>query len=882
MSALHEPSHPEPRAAILDLIQSGVACVLTPTKGPSTKGWPNWRTRCPNQEEAQAIASSFEARGDAVGIAMILGRHAPFVTFDFDAPGFFDRWFGLLSEPLRETIKQHWPIVVSPKGYGRHVHVLLSSEALSEGGWFTDEVIKAKLPLHLAHVAPKGEKTPPIAIELRLPMKHAVMVPGSGFGVHDKHPDRTWTYLREDGPKLSDHKRLSHVSREDFHIMVEAAKQLDDPTARASKEAKRRQLTEHIKKAKSLGDLPESFRRQMKAARKSQPDGLRPGDDFNERGNWEEVLSKNGWTPLGDDLWRRPEGTGISASTKFGFLYVFTTNAYPLEDSGSRGAAYTKFTAYAFLHHDGDFAAAAKELGGRGFGEDVTPEARIEKQAKGRSSLMLRPGETSAMLDELAGYLQKAEASRGRLRVLFQRDGVLLMRRRSQEVAVFDTVTVPGVLDYLSGVVLFMREGNEGPQPADMPEKLAKAFLARGHWSLPELKGVTRTPILLHDGSVSGRYGYDSPSGVWLDVEDPELQGLGAGTPDCEAAIAALHVLREPFAEFPWKSPKDESMLVAGILTVLGRNLFDHAPLFAITATAPGTGKSMLVDCVSLIATESGANMIQQTGETEMRKTILAQLLDMPQIVCINNVEHPLCGAALCSVLTESKFGGRILGKSKSASSPTTNTTWFTTGNNLSIQGDLTRRTLLCELDADCERPGERKFEFDPKALIKANRSKYVAAGLEFLRAFLLLRGESTQEQLKPFGSFESWGSVIRSSLAWAGLEDPCSRQSELVERNSERSELQDLVEALEQVFGGRVFLAREVHAALSDRELGEAIRSCLPYAGDPSPMSIGRLLAKYANRWVGGKRITDATPTKNTKAYRIETRVENTEEAGQ
>ena len=46
----------------------------------------------------------------------------------------------------------------------------------------------------------------------------------------------------------------------------------------------------------------------------------------------------------------------------------------------------------------------------------------------------------------------------------------------------------------------------------------------------------------------------------------------------------------------------------------------------------------------------------------------------------------------------------RVLGQSRHVEVPV-NATIFATGNNLQIAGDLTRRTLLCTLDARCERP---------------------------------------------------------------------------------------------------------------------------------------------------------------------------------
>jgi hypothetical protein len=98
----------------------------------------------------------------------------------------------------------------------------------------------------------------------------------------------------------------------------------------------------------------------------------RPGDDFNARGDWVEILSEHGWSQIshyGDEVrWCRPgkEG-GVSATTNYngnGLLHVFSTNAPPFEADRD----YAKFTAYTLLNHEGDFGRAARKLREDGYG----------------------------------------------------------------------------------------------------------------------------------------------------------------------------------------------------------------------------------------------------------------------------------------------------------------------------------------------------------------------------------------------------------------------------------------------------------------------------------------------------------------------------------
>ena len=106
--------------------------------------------------------------------------------------------------------------------------------------------------------------------------------------------------------------------------------------------------------------------------------GLRPGDDYNARATWLEILCPHGWMPLHTDAngvtyWRRPgKSEGLSATTgrnEADNLYVFTTSTrFDAEKP------YSKFAAYALLWHGGDYSAAAKALAGQGYGDQTRSE----------------------------------------------------------------------------------------------------------------------------------------------------------------------------------------------------------------------------------------------------------------------------------------------------------------------------------------------------------------------------------------------------------------------------------------------------------------------------------------------------------------------------
>ena len=103
----------------------------------------------------------------------------------------------------------------------------------------------------------------------------------------------------------------------------------------------------------------------------------RPGDDYNRRMTWTQLLEPAGWTHVYDhgdmSYWCRPGKTvGISASTNYGgsdLLYPFTSSTEFTPET-----SYSKFAVYTTLEHHGDFAKAALALAKQGYGEqDDTP-----------------------------------------------------------------------------------------------------------------------------------------------------------------------------------------------------------------------------------------------------------------------------------------------------------------------------------------------------------------------------------------------------------------------------------------------------------------------------------------------------------------------------
>jgi hypothetical protein len=387
-------------------------------------------------------------------------------------------------------------------------------------------------------------------------------------------------------------------------------------------------------------------------------------------------------------------------------------------------------------------------------------------------------------------------------RDLFQRGGQLvrpvlseLKASNEQDTQGWQLIPValPYMVETLTCAARFLKPDarSKGFTAIDAPRTVAETYLARqGEWKLPALAGIVNTPFLRTDGSICEQPGYDAESGLLFKPEGESFP-LIPQQPSKHDALAALAQLEALIASFPFVAPADRSVALSAMLTTLDRHAMATAPLHAFTSPAAGTGKSLLVDIAAMLATGQRMPVISQgRTEEELEKRLGAALLAGDVAISLDNCEHRLESVFLCQALTQHKLNIRLLGYSKNIETPV-NATIFATGNNLIIAGDLTRRALMCSMDAQCERPELRTFEHDALKDAQANRGKLVIAALTILRACQLA---NERVSLAPFGSFEGWSQRIRKSLVWLGYADPCDTVAAMRENDPGREGLAAVV----------------------------------------------------------------------------------------
>lgn len=179
--------------------------------------------------------------------------------------------------------------------------------------------------------------------------------------------------------------------------------------------------------------------------------GARPGDDYNARASWDDILTPHGWQrvkKIGSGWgWVRPGKNprdGISATTGTAHdgvdrLYVFSSST-----EFDTEKPYSKFSAHALLEHGGDHSAAASSLRRAGYGDErpeptltivggtpptpapsAPPSASYDAQeaTQGATVHQLRPAPTRTVSDSEDAHAHRLIASYGDLiRFCTQRD----------------------------------------------------------------------------------------------------------------------------------------------------------------------------------------------------------------------------------------------------------------------------------------------------------------------------------------------------------------------------------------------------------------------------------------------------------------------------
>ncbi len=344
-----------------------------------------------------------------------------------------------------------------------------------------------------------------------------------------------------------------------------------------------------------------------------------------------------------------------------------------------------------------------------------------------------------------------------------------------------------------------------------------------GEWGdLPVLVGLAEAPILRPDGGLYDQRGYDSVTRLYYEGNAPRISRIKPHDLTLENARAAADYLLKPFAEFPFAAPDiDQAVVLAYMLTLGLRPMLPLAPMFAYSATAPGTGKGLLVEACNLIVRgRDPATMAPASGQgadDEMRKRITALLIQGAASVNLDNWTSAVGGNALNALLTADTWTDRVLTKSQTVDLPN-RVTLACTGNNLIVRGDTVRRTLLASLDAGVERPELRAFKITNLAEHILKDRHNLLSRLYFILQAYKAAGEPEKDG-QTLGRFEDWSRAVAAPIRWLGMPDPALSQQRLRDDDPETQRLGALLKAWHDLFGDQWVTIKQVMDGAWPRE---------------------------------------------------------------
>jgi putative DNA primase/helicase len=590
------------------------------------------------------------------------------------------------------------------------------------------------------------------------------------------------------------------------------------------------------------GDLKDRFNKARAGSKRLA--GLWDGDSLYLKGD----KSRSGWRMcLAHELCRSAIVT-FSAQD-----YVELVHAWPVVNNS----------------HDLDLRQYAKDWGKASAAADAAAQERashFEKVTDGSSDeaprkrplITIRDGELAAIATEAETALIAAGApfyKRGGAIVRPIVDSVPAADNRKTTILRTVQASKESITDHLARVADWQKFDGRSKKmvPADPSRSVAEIILSRdGEWRFKELAGVIGTPTLRPDLSLLSVPGHDEATALWLG-EPPEMPDVPL-KPTRAQAEEALALLIGLLRDFSFETEADRSVALSILMTPIVRGAMPCAPLHAVRAPTPGTGKSYLVDLAAALSTGQPCPVISpHPEEKELEKRLGAALLDGQSLVSIDNLNGALSGDALCQMVDRPLVQVRPLGVSKLVRIENKHTI-FATGNNLHLVGDIVRRTIVCTLDTGMERPETRKFSSNAVAAVLADQGRYVAAVLTIVLAY---KEADFPNQRQDFASFDQWSKIVRSPLIWLGCADPVATTETARAEDPILSTLSAVMIAWRDSVGlDKPLSAGDLKACADLPAYPELHAALLSVAGDRSTIDtrrLGQWLGKYKGRIVGG-----------------------------
>lgn len=434
-----------------------------------------------------------------------------------------------------------------------------------------------------------------------------------------------------------------------------------------------------------------------------------------------------------------------------------------------------------------------------------------------------------------------------------------------------------------SAQTFIMRGTKDGPErdPGFPPAQVVKAVVARVSTGLPELTGVTHTPVVRPDGTLAPHEGFDEATGLYLDISD-DLRGIEIPmTPtDAEVAAARTILVDDLLGDFMLKEAADVAAALGAILTPIIRPMVPTAPVHVLNGNHPGVGKGLLIDVISLIFFGETANVgrlpaggtTETSDDTELRKSITSSLIAGETLIVYDEATTVGGYPSLNALVTAERWIDRKLGVSERMALKNSASV-LVAGNNVEISADMARRTVQVRLYTEDAHPEDRpasSFKHpELKGWVREHRREILGAVLTLVQAWVSRNRPKAADQ-RTMGSFEAWSKTVGGILSVAGVKGHLSNLDEqrvAADWVSQRAVAH--LEWLTDTFGADQWVtARQIVDAARtdpDHQLPDGVDK------DMSPVKLAYALRRLTDRWYDVYRLHAGKKGRGGVQYRVE-----------
>lgn len=390
------------------------------------------------------------------------------------------------------------------------------------------------------------------------------------------------------------------------------------------------------------------------------------------------------------------------------------------------------------------------------------------------------------------------------------------------------------LLAYIIGCrIALYRQGRDRTTPAEPDHQLLDMVAALLPTRLRTVVARSTIPLITPEGRLIERPGFDSDTGIYIDIE-PGTDTSVSAEPTRADCIEALRRLWKPWSAYRWADAHSRAAMLATVLTVPLRPTIEAAPGLFADAPSQASGKSKAIGAVAVLARgfRGGAKTWVSDAEEELEKWTLAVARSGDPAALLDNITGTMRSPALAVAMAEGKASGRLLGVTQTIS-PDARLMWLASGNNASLDRDMSTRWLIARIDTGRENPSELTYTFDPVSAALADRMGIVRAALTLHHAW----HSAQRPKADSIGTrFAEWGQTVRHLTLWlresgiaadAGLMlgDPAHTiLSGAAANDPEHEATAEAWHALWEAFpGGMPFTASDVRTLYDQAEQGAA-----------------------------------------------------------